>query len=138
MIGSWAPLEDIRISKCLNGKKGLNDDPRGRKRDTLFEGSHTNTKTPPNLLFPTNTLEGRNFASIKRAENRGVHAHRQSMNAIFWKQDEIHGRVSALRLPHETADMFNGFGELGWRRYVEELRLNCCDDDSACGFVEAS
>lgn len=70
------------------------------------------TKTAPDPVLHTRLLKGLHLRAVHCAHYRVVSRHAKAVDAVLWKDDEVHKRVGFASLSDEAADMFGGAVEL--------------------------
>ena len=92
----------------------------------------------PDPLLAARLAERRDLGAVEPAHQRGVGAHREAVQRIFGKDDEVHGRHAAARLCHHRADLQGLRRQLGRRLDDRQLQLHQTEDDAVFALVEAA
>jgi hypothetical protein len=92
----------------------------------------------PDPVVQARILERRDLGPIHPAHDLGVDIHREPVQRIFRKDDEIHARLVAPCLGHEIDDHLRLPRQIFLGDRHGELQLHKADADAVFGFVEAA
>ncbi len=95
-------------------------------------------ETAPDLVLGAGGFERRDLRPVERAHDRRVRVHRQPVQRVFGKDDEVHGGQIAPCLADELDDTLRLRREVGLRDHVRQLQLHEADDDAVRSLVQSA
>ncbi len=75
----------------------------------------------PEFLVGADGPEGAYFGAVKRAHDGRIYRHRETIDAVFWVEDQICVGVRSPGLPNQRAAVLSCFREVIWGVDLEQL-----------------